>query len=255
MALKLKHTSQAEIPAELQRLYVERDGHWHLDVEGAVEKARLDEFRATNVDLLKRVQDFEQRFAGINPDEVRALAEEKRRLEEQQRLKAGEVEQVIAARVQAVRGELETKLHATVQERDSATARLAEVLVDQAVLSEAGKRALRPAAAADILARARGVVRLVDGSVRVLEGQTVRLGKDGVTPMTVAEYVDGLTAAAPHLFEGNAGSGAAGHGSGGAGGVGQSARNPYRRETWNLTEQMRLQKTDPQLAARLKAAA
>jgi hypothetical protein len=31
-------------------------------------------------------------------------------------------------------------------------------------------------------------------------------------------------------------------------------KNPFRKETWNLTEQMKLTKTDPQLAARLKAA-
>ena len=35
----------------------------------------------------------------------------------------------------------------------------------------------------------------------------------------------------------------------------RSVKNPFRKETWNLTEQMKLQKTDPQLAARLKAAA
>jgi hypothetical protein len=32
-------------------------------------------------------------------------------------------------------------------------------------------------------------------------------------------------------------------------------KNPFRKETWNLTEQMKLQKSDPQLAARLKASA
>jgi hypothetical protein len=32
-------------------------------------------------------------------------------------------------------------------------------------------------------------------------------------------------------------------------------KNPFRKETWNLTEQMKLQKSDPALAARLKAAA
>jgi len=29
-------------------------------------------------------------------------------------------------------------------------------------------------------------------------------------------------------------------------------KNPYRRESWNLTEQMRIQRRDPALAARLK---
>ncbi len=40
MALKFKLKSKDEIPAELVNLYVERDGAWLLDVEGAVEKVR-----------------------------------------------------------------------------------------------------------------------------------------------------------------------------------------------------------------------
>jgi hypothetical protein len=55
------------------------------------------------------------------------------------------------------------------------------------------------------------------------------------------------------LFESNAGSGAASNGSGGA--AQRSVKNPFRKESWNLTEQMRLQRTDPGLAARLKAGA
>jgi len=35
----------------------------------------------------------------------------------------------------------------------------------------------------------------------------------------------------------------------------RSVKNPFRKESWNLTEQMKLMKSDPQLAARLKAAA
>jgi hypothetical protein len=57
----------------------------------------------------------------------------------------------------------------------------------------------------------------------------------------------------PHPFESNAGSGAASNGPGGA--VQRSVKNPFRKESWNLTEQMRLPKSDPGLAARLKAAA
>ena len=81
-----------------------------------------------------------------------------------------------------------------------------------------------------------------------------------MTPMTLEEWVDTQVADAPHLFESNSGGGAAGDGSGGAAGAGpgranRSVKNPFRKETWNLTEQMKLQKSDPQLAARLKAAA
>ena len=59
------------------------------------------------------------------------------------------------------------------------------------------------------------------------------------------------------MFESNAGGGgsggsAAAHGSGAAA---HRGKNPFKREHWNLTEQMKLQKTDPKLAERLRASA
>jgi hypothetical protein len=65
MALKFKLKSKDEVPAELVNLYVERDGAWHLDVEGVVDKAKLEEFRATNVALMKERDELKQRFEGI----------------------------------------------------------------------------------------------------------------------------------------------------------------------------------------------
>ena len=45
MALKFKLKSREEVPADLASFYVERDGAFLLDAEGAVEKSKLDEFR------------------------------------------------------------------------------------------------------------------------------------------------------------------------------------------------------------------
>ena len=140
-----------------------------------------------------------------------------------------------------------------VPERDALNGKLTALLIDQAVVTEATKRGLRATALPDITSRARNTFKLVNGVPQAFEadGQTARVGKDGVTPMTLAEWIDAQVSDAPHLFESNVGGGAAGNGSGG---VGQgSGKNPFRRETWNVTEQMRLAKADPQLAARLKA--
>lgn len=52
MALKFKFKSKDEIPAEHAGLYVERDGAFVLDAEGAVEKAKLDEFRTNRQGIL-----------------------------------------------------------------------------------------------------------------------------------------------------------------------------------------------------------
>ena len=256
MALKSKYDSLKEIPAEDVRLYVERDGAWHLDVDGKEEKAKLEEFRANNIALKNQLAEQAKRFEGIDPEAVRKLAEEKQRLEEAQQLKSGEVDKVVEGRLKTAKTEWDKQFAAVANERDSLNGRITAIQIDQGVTTTATKRGLRPTAIPDITARARSVFKLVDGAPRAYEpdGRTVRVGKDGITPMTLDEWVEQQVADAPHLFEMNAGGGAAGNGSGGAGGN-RSVRNPFRKESWNLTEQMKLEKTDPALAARLEAAA
>ncbi len=260
MALKFKIKSKDEVSAEVQALYVERDGALVLDVDGAVDKSKLDEFRTNNITLSNELAEQKKRFEGIDPDEVRRLADEKRRLEEAQALRAataaGEAEKVVEARVKAACGELEKQVSVLASERDALNSRLVSIQIDQGVVAAATKRGLRATAIPDITARARNVFRLVNGVPTAFEadGQTVRVGKDGSAAMTLDEWVEQQVADAPHLFESNAGGGAASNGSGGAGGN-RSVRNPFRKETWNLTEQMKLERTDPTLAARLRAAA
>jgi len=63
MPLKFKFKSREEIPSGQESLYIERDGAFVLDVEGAVEKTRLDEFRSTNVALRREVDALNTRLA------------------------------------------------------------------------------------------------------------------------------------------------------------------------------------------------
>jgi len=247
MALKYKYKTKDEIPAELQSLYVERDGAWILDAEGIVEKSKHEEFRTNNIALTNQLKLFE----GIDPDAVRQLAEENRSL--RTATLSEDAKREMDAQLKTAKSAFEKQLAAMSGERDTLTGRLTAIQIDQAVVTEATKRGLRATALPDITARARQSFKLVNGVPQAFEadGQTARMGKDG--PMTLAEWVDALVSDAPHLFEANAGGGAAGSGSGGAGN--RSVKNPFRKESWNLTEQMKLQKTDPQLAKRLKAAA
>ncbi|MBI5386769.1 MAG: hypothetical protein HZA90_19025 [Verrucomicrobia bacterium] len=256
MPLPYKVKTKDEIPPAFSNLYVPRDGVLVLDVEGVIDKSHADELKKRNADLVQELHAHRQRFDGIDPDEVRKLTEEKRKLEEHQLLKSGEVERVVESRIKQATLTWEKQLGALTSERDALNARLVSIQIDQAVVSEATKRGLRATALPDITARARHTFRLVQGVPQAFEsdGQTVRLGKDGVTPLSLAEWIDLQVSEAPHLFEANIGSGAVGNGSGGAVGNGP-VRNPFRKESWNLTEQMRLLRSDPQLAARLRAAA
>jgi hypothetical protein len=106
MPLKFKCEAKEEIPAELQGLYVERDGGFMLDVEGAVDKARVDEFRASNVALASQLAEQRKRFEAIESEQVKSIA----------------------------------------AERDSLNAKLTAILVDQGVLTVATKKGLWPTA-------------------------------------------------------------------------------------------------------------
>ncbi len=254
MPLPYQLKSKNEVSDELSNYYVERDGVFVLDVAGVVDKSHADELRKTNSDLLRQLNEHQQRFDGIDPVEVRKLSDEKRKLEEQQHLKAGEVERVVESRVKQATSTWEKQLGSVTSERDALNARLSVIQIDQAIVTEATKRGLRATALPDITARARHTFRLVNGVPQAFEsdGQTIRAGKDGLTPLSLAEWIDLQVSEAPHLFEANVGGGTPGNGSAGAG----KLKNPFRKGAdWNLTEQMRLLRTDPPLAARLKAAA
>lgn len=56
-------------------------------VEGAVDKSKLNEFRTTNVALLKGRDELKQRFDGIDPDEAHRLMEAHQKAEEEHLLK------------------------------------------------------------------------------------------------------------------------------------------------------------------------
>ena len=250
MALKYKYAKREEVPVEHQSFYVEREGVFCLDAEGATDKVKADEMRSHNVELRKKLEELEVRFNGIDPEQVRQLSAEKERLEEEQRLKEGKYQEVLETRLKNAKGEWDKERKTLTEDRDTLTSRLTAIQIDQGVTTAATKRGLRPTAIPDITSRARLVFRLVTGVPRAFEadGTTVRYGRDGLTPMTLEEWVDAQVSDAPHLFESNAGGGA-------AAGSQRSVKNPFRKESWNLTEQMKLQKSDPALAARLKAAA
>ena len=258
MALKYKYPTREEIPAEHAALYVERDGAFFLDAEGVTDKAKADELRDNNIALKKQIEDHTARYDGIDPDEFRRLAEEKRKLELQaQGHKPEEIDKLVTERLKVIKADLDKQLLAKATELEVANTRLTTIQIDQGVITVATKRGLRPTALPDITSRARTVFKLVNGAPQAFEpdGKTVRYGRDGISPMTLEEWVDAQVSDAPHLFEANAGGGAASNGAGGAAASARTTKNPFRKDSWNLTEQMKLQKTDPNLAARLKAAA
>ena len=103
--------------------------------------------------------------------------------------------------------------------------------------------------ATQIAEASRAGFRIVKGEPIPVAGDrhTVLLGADGVNVMSVAEWVERKAKGQPR--------GADGRWEMADGDEVLPMRNPFRRKTWNLTEQMRLMRRDPKLAKRLKAEA
>ena len=79
----------------------------------------------------------------------RKLADEKRKIEEAQQLKAGEVEKVVETRLRAVKGDLDKTLASATSERDALNARLTAIQIDQAVVIHWSTRSTRAAGCAN----------------------------------------------------------------------------------------------------------
>lgn len=86
-------------PADSVEVVYVCDGSHVLDVEGAVEKTRVDEFRNNNVTLKKQLDELLKKYEGVDPDEARKLFEQKQKLEEGQLLKEADVEKIVLTRV------------------------------------------------------------------------------------------------------------------------------------------------------------
>jgi len=142
MALKFKYQAKDEVPAEVLNHYVEREGAWVLDAEGATDKSKADEVMGKNGALLKQIEELNKRFEGIDPEEVRKLAEEKQRLEEERQLKAGELDKVVENRVKGLRADWEKQVTTLNAEREALDARLTAIQIDQGVITAATKRSV-----------------------------------------------------------------------------------------------------------------
>lgn len=82
------------------------------------------------------------------------------------------------------------------------------------------------------------------------EGQTILATKDGLTIKQVADAACNTTFGKACILANSFGGGAEGGSK-----TGSSTNNPFKKETFNLTEQGRLFREDPQLAKALKAQA
>lgn len=242
---KIKNTYNniEDIPAGLENHYSETEaGYTFNGVDGMVDKGRLNEFRDNNIQLrkdiesrddsistsaseLKAIQEdmaaLESKFAGVDLEEWSAIQTERKAISDRELIEAGDVDKLIDSRVNEVLAaqhkELETQKLAYENQISSLQGELVSydgqlntMLVDNELAKVAGSQGVRASAVTDLLSRGNGIFRVENGVATAFgpEGRPM-YDTDAVTPLSITRWVEGLTTAAPHLFEASTGAGMA----------------------------------------------
>lgn len=252
MPLKLTIPKLEDIAEPLRAYYRQRtDGEgFILDVDGGVvAKSVHDEFRQKNVDLLKQLKEL----GDVTPEAVTALKEKADKLEQDLAAARKNKDADAEARIKALQDGLQKKIDDATKTADGYKARLESVLIDGEVAKAAAEIGAHPTAIDDIATRVRPRFKIGDDNKPYAidpQGNKV-YGEDG-QPLGVAGAVRQLTKTAPHLFKSSSGGGAT-HTS--AGGGRSTVANPFAKDSWNVTEQMKLVKADKSEASRMAAEA
>lgn len=217
MALKAILDSLDGLSDDIKKLYTQKDGKYHLEVDGMVPSAKLDEFRDNNRKLNKQLEEVQssiKAFEGVDPEKHKHLLELEKKIKNQQLLESGKIDELIESRLAPIL-ENSKKTEAQLKEQNRALQKQLEVKhIDEELTKLATAKGLRPSAIPDMLGRLRQLFTLKDGKVVALDGQgATRLTEKG-EPFTMEHSIDGLTKDAAHLFQSSNGGGSSGNNGG-----------------------------------------
>lgn len=208
MSLKFKLESLEGIDQSIQQFYHRADdGKYYLAVEGAVDKSKVDEFRANNVNLMKQLESLKH----IDPAKYNELLALDKKNQEKKLIDSGEIDKIVEGRINEMKSTYETDIKKLSDQYSIAQRQLESLLIDNSVKDAAMKSGVQPTAMEDIILRAKNTFKIKDGSAVPLDNQgNVIYGKDGLTPMSVMDWTASLKKQAPHLFLESQGGGAKG---------------------------------------------
>ena len=247
MSLKFMLENLEGLDESIAALYTKHDdGKFYLEVDGAVAKTKLDEFRDNNIDLLKKLEPFKgldpkqvEDMKKIDPAKYAEMIEKLAALDKDKTIPADEVERIISERVLEMSTEHGTAVKGFQSTIDTQNRQLEGLVIDSAVRKASAAGKVLSTAVDDVLLRAKSVFIVKDGAAVAQDasGQTI-YGKDGTNPMQIGEWIGKLSKEASHLFEGSQGGGGQGGGGGGGKHLGDNSKmSPAQKIAAGLEEQ------------------
>lgn len=222
MKLKAVIKSLEEVDEAFRSLYKEKDGQYHLDVEGMRPKAEIDEFRNNNIELSKQLEQLREeikKYDGVDLDKIKELEEKEKKLQDDKLIEKGEFDKLIANKVaeeaerhQSKIQELSEQVEALTGERDQANNTVRTMKLHQKIGDVALKKGIRKSALDDVYHHAEKYGWDIDENGELVAKDRFSSKNPGKL-MSVDEYfTDVLEAEKPFYFEESSGGGASNNG-------------------------------------------
>lgn len=178
----------------------------------AKERDNVKEFKRQ----LKELSEQAAQWEGLDPAQVKELMAKFENDDEGKLIKAGKIDEVVSKRTERLRAEYDKKLLAkdvAIKAEQDRGAKYQQRVLDNAIRAAATKAGLHANAVEDALLRGRQLFTLTEEgeAVQLDDTKHPKIGKDGKTPYSPIEWLEGMKDTAPHWFPaGSSGSGANG---------------------------------------------
>ena len=170
------------------KAFYKADGdNFMLEAEGAVDKSKLDEFRQTNVDLLKKQKSLE----GVDLEKYNNMLETERKIRDKELIDKGDIDTLIEERLAAQKSDYEAKLVTAQGNAETATGKyhslVSKTEIEGAAFKAFGLAKIRPDAHDAVMAQIKSKFSVgEDGMVIAKDGDKILTGADG--NLTIAEF-------------------------------------------------------------------
>ena len=173
-----------------QTFYAQAGEGYQLQVEGAADKSKLDEFRATNVDLLKQ----QDALKGIDVTKYRAMEEQERKLRDKELIDKKDFDGLISERTNSLKSDYEAKIQALTSQLNDSTGNYNNLItkteIEGAANSAFSKHSIRPSLSNAAMLLVKNTFSVDQGRVIAKDGDNILAGANG--NLTISEFVDSL---------------------------------------------------------------
>jgi len=173
-----------------QTFYAQSGEGYQLQVEGAADKSKLDEFRSSNVEHMKQAE----LYKGVDVVKYRAMEEQERKIRDKELIDKKDFDGLISERTNSLKSDYEAKIQALTSQLNDSTGNYNNLItkteIEGAANSAFSKHSIRPSLSNAAMLLVKNTFSVDQGRVIAKDGDNILAGANG--NLTISEFVDSL---------------------------------------------------------------